>query len=223
MGKVVGLRLTTYEHSVPAVRQSPPLSRAAPSGHDPGPPGPSRKNAAAIREGDRGCLRVARESGAPSRDEVVVCPLGPVRRRASGWEPPWNGRFRFFPLPDVIDGESYVRIFGRAHLVRPAYLTTRVAVLDEEAVVALRRRLVYAVTRVDPPLEGIRAKAAQDAIEMPCGRSGQKPSGRRTDSSPGSQSASEPTREHKAPRAVMDEDVIREAMREEISGRTGGA
>ena len=92
-------------------------------------------------------------------DLVAVCPVSRVSSAAPDWRAPWEGRFSHFPLPGLEGGEDYVADLALSALVKPGYLTTRIAQLTIDGLVALQRRLAFAATRHDPGYERVRPRA----------------------------------------------------------------
>lgn len=82
---------------------------------------------------------------------VVVSPAASAL--GGGWEHPWPGYLRFFPLPGLIGGEDYVADLSQIAVTRVEYLRERrIACLNVQQMAAFQGRCARLVSRMDPPL-----------------------------------------------------------------------
>jgi hypothetical protein len=100
-------------------------------------------------------------------DLLSVSPVSRLSSVASGWGPPWEGRFALFPLPGLIDGEDWVAELGLSAMVRSEGLQdSRIAVLGQEGFVAFQARCAHNACRVEPDPVRLRNRAEDYWLEF---------------------------------------------------------
>lgn len=109
-----------------------------------------------IREGRSGSLST----------HILMAPVFPMKKVAAGWKRPWPGNLDYFPLPTLLDGNDYAADLTRIQTALDTSLVKRVAVLNEEASIALARRLSHFFTRTEPALAKISARWEAHGLEL---------------------------------------------------------